>query len=160
MLVGAGCSQYARDPGRNGSRMVVVGVRADFYRRCLNYPELAAALQDRQMVLGPMTAQELRKAVTSPAEAVGLQLEAGLVELMLRDLGVSSGPARAGVGRRSYDAGAPPLLSHAVLSTWQRREGTTLTISGYRAAGGIQLSASASRTPHHEQNSCLGSVGC
>jgi WD40 repeat protein len=118
--------------------MVVMGVRADFYRRCLNYPELAAALQDRQMVLGPMTAQELRKAVTSPAKAIGLQLEAGLVELMLRDLGVSSGPARAGGGQRSYDAGALPLLSHAVLSTWQRREGATLTISGYRAAGGIQ----------------------
>ncbi|MGH3751829.1 MAG: AAA family ATPase [Pseudonocardiaceae bacterium] len=124
-------------PGGIAPAMVVVGVRADFYRRCLNYPELAAALQDRQMVLGPMTAEELREAVTSPAKAAGLQLEAGLVELLLRDLGVSGGRARAGVSRRSYDAGALPLLSHAVLSTWQRREGTTLTIAGYRAAGGI-----------------------
>jgi WD40 repeat protein len=118
--------------------MVVVGMRADFYSRCLDYPELAAALQDRQMVLGPMTVEELREAVTSPAKAVGLQLEAGLVELMLRDLGVSSARARAGIGQRTYDAGALPLLSHAVLSTWQRREGSRLTVSGYRAAGGIQ----------------------
>ncbi|MGH3774912.1 MAG: hypothetical protein ACRDRR_04130 [Pseudonocardiaceae bacterium] len=125
-------------PGGIAPALVVVGVRADFYRRCLNYPELAAALQDRQMVLGPMTAVELRAAVTSPAKAVGLHVETGLVELMLRDLGVSSGRARAGVGRRSYDAGALPLLSHAVLSTWQRRDGDTLTITGYRAAGGIQ----------------------
>ncbi|MDQ3761792.1 MAG: AAA family ATPase [Actinomycetota bacterium] len=117
--------------------MVVVGVRADFYSRCLGYPELAAALQDRQMVLGPMTAEELRKAVTSPAKAVGLKLEAGLVELMSQDLGVSSGRARAGMGQQTYDPGALPLLSHAVLSTWQRRESDTLTISGYRAAGGI-----------------------
>ncbi len=125
-------------PGGIAPAIVVVGVRADFYRRCLNYPELAAALQHRQMVLGPMTAPELRAAVTSPAKAAGLHVEAGLVELMLRDLGVCSGRARAGTGRRSYDAGALPLLSHAVLSTWQRREGATLTISGYRAAGGIQ----------------------
>ncbi|MGH3815914.1 MAG: AAA family ATPase [Pseudonocardiaceae bacterium] len=125
-------------PGGVAPALVVVGVRADFYRRCLNYPELAAALQDRQMVLGPMMAVELREAVTSPAKAVGLHVETGLVELMLRDLGVNSGRARAGVGRRSYDAGALPLLSHAVLSTWQRREGDTLTIAGYRAAGGIQ----------------------
>jgi WD40 repeat protein len=118
--------------------MVAVGVRADFYRRCLNYPELAAALQERQMVLGPMTAVELRAAVTGPAKAVGLRVEAGLVELMLRDLGSSSGQATGGVARRPYDAGALPLLSHAALSTWQRREGDTLTISGYRAAGGIQ----------------------
>ncbi|MGH3901772.1 MAG: NACHT and WD repeat domain-containing protein [Pseudonocardiaceae bacterium] len=125
-------------PDGTAPALVVVGVRADFYRRCLNYPELATALQDRQMVLGPMTAQELRMAIISPATAASLHVEAGLVELMLRDLGVSSGHVRAGIGRRSYDAGALPLLSHAVLSTWQRQESGTLTISGYRAAGGIQ----------------------
>jgi hypothetical protein len=53
-------------PGGTAPAMVAVGVRVDFYRRCLNYPELAAALQERQMVLGPMTAIELRAAVTSP----------------------------------------------------------------------------------------------
>ncbi|WP_154697248.1 hypothetical protein [Lentzea guizhouensis] len=112
---------------------VVLGVRADFYARCLDFPELAEALQSNQMVLGAMSAAEVRDAVTNPAKAAGLQLEPGLVELMLRDLGAQN--------RRSkdaYDAGALPLLSHALLVTWQRRQAGRLTIAGYRAAGGIQ----------------------
>lgn len=31
-----------------------------------------------------------------------------------------------------------PLLSHALLETWQRRRGRTLTLSGYLAAGGAR----------------------
>ncbi|HEX7308903.1 hypothetical protein [Lentzea sp.] len=112
---------------------VVLGVRADFYARCLDFPELAEALQNRQMVLGAMSAAEVRDAVTNPAKTAGLQLEPGLVDLMLRDLG-----AHNRRGKDAYDAGALPLLSHALLVTWQRRQAGRLTISGYRAAGGIQ----------------------
>ncbi|GGU47693.1 nSTAND1 domain-containing NTPase [Lentzea flava] len=112
---------------------VVLGVRADFYARCLDFPELADALQNRQMVLGAMSAAEVRDAVTNPAKAAGLQLEPGLVDLLLRDLG-----AHNRRGKDAYDAGALPLLSHALLVTWQRRQAGRLTISGYRAAGGIQ----------------------
>ncbi|MGW4211550.1 nSTAND1 domain-containing NTPase [Lentzea sp. NPDC004789] len=117
---------------------VLLGVRADFYARCLDFPELAEALQNRQMVLGAMTAAELRDAVTNPAKAAGLQLEAGLVELMLRDLGTHNRR-----GKDAYDAGALPLLSHALLVTWQRRQAGRLTIAGYRAAGGIQGAVAA-----------------
>jgi WD40 repeat protein/energy-coupling factor transporter ATP-binding protein EcfA2 len=118
----------------DGQALVVLGVRADFYGRCLDYRELAEALQDRQMVLGAMTVAELREAVARPARAVGLQLEAGLVDLMLTDLGVNT--SRNGQG--SYDAGALPLLSHALLATWQRRQAGRMTLAGYKAAGGIQ----------------------
>lgn len=31
-----------------------------------------------------------------------------------------------------------PLLSHALRRTWERREGRTLTVAGYRATGGIE----------------------
>jgi WD40 repeat protein/energy-coupling factor transporter ATP-binding protein EcfA2 len=128
---------HAACTGQNAPALVVLGVRADFYGRCLDHPELAEALQDRQMVLGPMTATELREAVNRPAKAAGLQLEAGLVELVLRDLGVHGGRTAA------YDAGALPLLSHAMLATWQRRQAGKLTISGYRAAGGIHGAVAA-----------------
>ncbi len=128
-------------PGGTAPVLVVLGVRADFYGRCLAYPELADALQDRQMVLGPMTSAELREAVSRPAKAAGLQLEPGLIELMLRDLGVRGGRPQGRQG--AYDAGALPLLSHALLATWQRRQGGKLTISGYRAAGGIQGAVAA-----------------
>ncbi|MFD9705074.1 WD40 repeat domain-containing protein [Lentzea sp. NPDC059081] len=117
---------------------VVLGVRADFYARCLDFPELAEALQNRQMVLGAMSAAEVRDAVTNPAKAAGLQLEPGLVDLVLRDLG-----AHDRRGKDAYDAGALPLLSHALLVTWQRRQAGRLTIAGYRAAGGIQGAVAA-----------------
>jgi WD40 repeat protein/energy-coupling factor transporter ATP-binding protein EcfA2 len=119
--------------------LVVLGVRADFYGQCLDYPELAEALQDRQMVLGAMTVTELRDAVIRPAKAVGLQFETGLVDLILRDLAVSRGTAKGG----RYDPGALPLLSHALLATWQRRQAGKLTIAGYRATGGIQGAVAA-----------------
>ncbi|MBB5956441.1 WD40 repeat protein/energy-coupling factor transporter ATP-binding protein EcfA2 [Saccharothrix tamanrassetensis] len=130
-------------PGGVAPALGVLGVRADFYGRCLAFPELADALQDRQMVLGPMTSAELREAVSRPAKAAGLQLEPGLIELMLRDLGVRSGRAQGRAGQGAYDAGALPLLSHALLATWQRRTAGKLTISGYRAAGGIQGAVAA-----------------
>src|SRR4029078_10418880 len=34
--------------------------------------------------------------------------------------------------------GALPLLSHALLETWRRRRGTTLTLQGYAGPGGVR----------------------
>ncbi|MFJ9853450.1 hypothetical protein [Streptomyces sp. NPDC101150] len=119
--------------------LVVLGVRADFYARCLDHPELADTLQHRHMVLGPMTASELRRAVTGPALAVGLQCESGLVELILKEVGDGHGSGKGG-----YEAGVLPLLSHALLMTWQRRRTGKLTVSGYRASGGIRGAVAAS----------------
>ncbi len=36
------------------------------------------------------------------------------------------------------EPGALPLLSHALLSTWDRRRGRTFTLDGYRASGGVR----------------------
>ncbi|MFH9005773.1 hypothetical protein ACH4E5_21405 [Streptomyces afghaniensis] len=116
--------------------VVVLGIRADFYEQCLRYPELADALQHRHMVLGPLTTAELREAVTGPAKAVGLELEPGLAELIVREVS-ADGP------RGAHDSGVLPLLSHALLATWQRRKGGRLTLAGYRAAGGIQGAVAA-----------------
>jgi WD40 repeat protein len=116
--------------------LVVLGIRADFYEECLGYPELADALQHRHMVLGPLTTAELREAVTGPAKAVGLELEPGLAELIVREVS-ADGP------RGAHDAGVLPLLSHALLVTWQRRKAGRLTLAGYRAAGGIQGAVAA-----------------
>ncbi|MFG2211295.1 AAA family ATPase [Streptomyces sp. NPDC048638] len=116
--------------------LVILGIRADFYEQCLGYPELADALQHRHMVLGPLTTTELREAVTGPAKAVGLELEPGLAELIIREVSVD-GPGG------THDAGVLPLLSHALLATWQRRKAGRLTLAGYRAAGGIQGAVAA-----------------
>ncbi len=123
-------------PGDPPPAIVLVGLRADFYNQCLAFPELAEALQDRHMLLGPMTSAQLRDTVAGPAKSVGLRLEAGLLELLIRDVGIRVGRTRAGE-QTTYEAGLLPLLSHALLTTWQHRRSGKLTITGYRAAGGI-----------------------
>jgi len=109
--------------------LVVFALRADCYGQCMRYAPLLAALQQRQILVAPMTADELRDAIEKPASAGGYVLEPGLTGLLLRDLR-SGDPALAGES-------ALPLLSYALLSTWQRREGRELTMAGYQAAGGI-----------------------
>ncbi|MFD0266348.1 helix-turn-helix domain-containing protein [Streptomyces sp. NPDC127106] len=119
--------------------VVVLGLRADFSGNCLDLPELAAVFADGLFVLPPMSVSELKEAVARPAEHAGLGLEPGLLPLLLRDAGVRDGLADAdGAGRAAAPAGALPLVSHALLATWQRREGSMLTVAGYEHTGGIR----------------------
>ncbi|GAA2683496.1 MULTISPECIES: AAA family ATPase [Actinosynnema] len=105
----------------------VLGMRADFYPDALRWPLLATALQDHQVTVAPMTEDETRRAITAPAALAGLEVENGLVDLLLRDL-APSGPHRAG---------ALPLLSHVLLATWERAGGATLGVADYAATGGV-----------------------
>ena len=116
--------------------VVVVAVRADFYAPCANDPHLRTALEDNPLVVGPMSDTELREAILYPAREVGLDVEPGLVELLLRDLVGTAGTADTS-GMTSYEAGRLPLLAHALRATWQQRHGHTLTVEGYRSTGGI-----------------------
>lgn len=113
---------------------VVVGVRADFYGHCGQYPELTAALHRAQLLLGPMTADELRRAITEPAARAGASLETALVARLISD--VAGQPA------------ALPLVSHVLAETWARRRGVVLSLAGYLDAGGVEhaLARSAERT--------------
>ena len=117
----------------SGTTLVVLGLRADFYGHALRYPELARSLQDRQIVVGPMSAGQLRRAIAEPARKAGLDIEDGLVELLLADMR----PAGA-LGAAGHETGALPLLSHALLATWERSRGSRLTVAGYQASGGIR----------------------
>ena len=114
--------------------LVILSLRADFYGHALRYPELAAALQGRQVVLGPMTAGQVRSAITEPARLARLDVEEGLVGLLLRDLA----PAGSAGTLVAYEPGALPLLSHALLATWEHSRGGTLTVADYLASGGIK----------------------
>jgi WD40 repeat protein/class 3 adenylate cyclase len=110
------------DRAEQGTR-VLIALRADFYGHCAAYPRLAAALSDHQVLVGPMSEEELRSAVERPAEHAGLLLEPGVVEGIVRDV----------IG----EPGALPLLSHALLETWKRRSGRMLTLLGYLQSGGV-----------------------
>ncbi|AQZ65508.1 High-affnity carbon uptake protein Hat/HatR [[Actinomadura] parvosata subsp. kistnae] len=107
------------------SAAVVIAVRGDFFARCAAYPGLLETMR-RPEIVAPMTPAELRRAIEEPAVRSGLSLEPGLTELILEDV-----QALAGADDLL------PLLSHALLATWQRRSGGVLTMAGYRAAGGV-----------------------
>jgi WD40 repeat protein len=107
----------------NSRVRVVLGVRADFYPRCAQYPALVEALRDAQVLLGPMSTEELRQAISRPAAAAGCTVEGALLARVVADA-----------------AGQPnalPLVSHALRQTWRHRRGNTLTVTGYEATGGI-----------------------
>ncbi|GAA5171406.1 hypothetical protein GCM10023321_69930 [Pseudonocardia eucalypti] len=112
---------------------VVLGLRADFYPNCMDHPELVASLRGGHLPLGPMTEAELRDAIARPARAVGLEVEPGLTEIMLRDLGLAAESA----GDRQRHATTLPLLSHALRATWAERTEDRLTHAGYARTGGI-----------------------
>src|SRR6266851_4958425 len=119
----------------SGPAVVVLALRADFYDRALSHPGLSRALQQRQVVVGPMTWEQVRRAIVEPARKARLDVDDGLVELLLRDLAPAAGggnPPGAGP-----EPGVLPLLSHALLATWQNGHGGSLTVTDYQASGGI-----------------------
>jgi WD40 repeat protein len=103
---------------------VVLGIRADFYSRCAEHPDLVEALRDGQILVGPMQAEQLRAAITRPAVRASLMVETALVSTIVSEM----------VGR----PGALPLMSHALVETWRRRRGCTLTLADYEATGGVE----------------------
>ncbi|PZG48846.1 hypothetical protein C1I98_12410, partial [Spongiactinospora gelatinilytica] len=58
--------------GPDDRARVVLGLRADFYAHCARHGVLVEALQDGQVLVGPMNAGELREVVTRPAAVAGL----------------------------------------------------------------------------------------
>jgi hypothetical protein len=129
------------DDPRRGLALAVCGLRADFYAQCVSgYPELRRSLQADQVVLGPMSGEELQQAIRFPAEAAGLEVESGLTDLLLADLRTGRDQHDSDGGDRAddYDAGRLPLLAHALRATWQQRHGSVLTVDGYRDTGGIE----------------------
>ena len=109
-------------PPRTGPTVVLV-VRSDFLDDCAGHPDLAPLVAEGVHLVGPMSPDGAAGGDRQPARRAGLRLEAGLVELILRDA--------------AGEAGALPHLSHALVETWLRREGATLTVAGYEASGGI-----------------------
>jgi len=127
-----------------GATTVVIALRADFYDHLAPYVALREAVAKHQEYIGPMSADELRLAIEEPARRGGWEFVPGLVDLMLHDVG-------AGAGQQP-EPGALPLLSHALLETWKRRRGNTMTMRGYNEAGGVRgaIARTAETVFYHE----------
>ncbi len=114
-------ARAAADP--EGRAVVVVALRADFYGRFAQYPGLAELLGANHVLVGPMQASELRRAVELPAGRVGLRVEPELADSLVDDV--------------EGEPGALPLLSTALLELWQKRQDNALTLAAYRESGGV-----------------------
>ena len=107
-----------------GRRRVALAIRADRFGDLAELPGFASLAERGLVLLGPLDEEALREVIEGPAREAALLLEPGMVDVLLQDV--------------RDDPGALPLLSHALRETWERREGRTLTVEGYRSSGGIR----------------------
>lgn len=104
-------------------RNIAIALRADHLADLAAHPDFLRLLERGLYLVGGLGEEGLAQTIEAPARQAGLVVEAGLVDLLVREV--------------KDDPGALPLLSHVLLETWRRREGNTLTVAGYRASGGI-----------------------
>jgi WD40 repeat protein/class 3 adenylate cyclase len=102
---------------------VILTMRADFYDRPLLYKRFGDLVGARTQAVTPLSADELERAISGPAERAGVVLEPGLVAQMVTDVG--------------GEPGALPLLQYALTELFEQRRGSTMTLDGYRAIGGV-----------------------
>jgi len=105
-----------------GIRVVLV-VRADFFGLLAGHPELARRSGPATVLVGPPDERELRRIITEPAARVGLRVEPALADLIVAE--VRDRP------------GLLPVLSTALVRTWERRDADVLSVACYRAGGGV-----------------------
>ena len=108
----------------DGPTTIAIAMRADFYGRCAAHRALAALLASHQILVGPMDAEELRRAIELPAHRTDLTVEEQLTDSLVTDT----------VGQ----PGALPLLSTALLELWTHRRDRTLRLDAYLRAGGVE----------------------
>ena len=100
---------------------VVITLRADFYDKPLHYPEFGELVRRRMETILPLSANELQRAISKPAEQVGVTFEEGLVATIVSEI--------------HYQPGALPLLQYALTELFDNREGRCLTDRAYEHIG-------------------------
>ena len=113
------------DATANTRLSVVLTLRGDFFGRAItDYRPLSDRVQGAQVNLGPMKREELRLAIQEPAKKVGLTFEAGLVDLILEQVG--------------DEPGHLPLVEFVLRRLWEDRQGGQLHHAAYKAMGELQ----------------------
>jgi WD40 repeat protein len=106
-----------------GRLRVIVTIRADFYDRPLQYEALGELMRQQTEVVLPLSAADLQRAITGPAQRVGVKLEPGLVQAIVDAVGEQPGTL--------------PLLQYALTELFERRNGRVLTLQAYEQIGGV-----------------------
>ena len=103
---------------------VAIGLRADFYGACAEHPGSPTPWPPTRCCSAPWPPTSSGGPSPSRPTRAGLKIEPGLVDVL--------------VAKVAGEPGALPLLSHALRSTWEVRDGRTLTLEGYRSTGGVE----------------------
>jgi WD40 repeat protein/class 3 adenylate cyclase len=104
--------------------VVVATLRGDFYAHLAVHPELADLFAQNHVLLGPMSPDELRRAIELPARRAGVHVESALTDALVADV--------------EGEPGGLPLLSTALVELWSARDGAWLTFETYEATGGVR----------------------
>ena len=111
---------------------IIVAIRGDFLEQCAKYSEIADLINRTQpttYLVEPLSASELKAAITKPAQHHGVTFEHGLVSAMVKDV--------------LNQPGALPLLQYALWQLWKeciekpQSSQPLLTWEGYRRIGEV-----------------------
>jgi uncharacterized protein YjbI with pentapeptide repeats len=104
---------------------LILGMRIDFLGKCFeqDYHGLGKLIEANLITVSPLNPEQLQRAITEPAKKANLELEAGLVEQMLKDGG--------------NQPGSLPLVQDTLTELWQQRVDNSLKLSVYVKLGGI-----------------------
>jgi len=104
---------------------VVLTLRGEFFGHALQHRALADRLQGADILVAPMTREELELAVREPAKKVGLGFEPPeLADQILKDVG--------------DEPGRLPLLQFVLRELWERARGSALLQKDYQEMGGVE----------------------
>jgi WD40 repeat protein/uncharacterized caspase-like protein/energy-coupling factor transporter ATP-binding protein EcfA2 len=99
---------------------VIITLRGDFINECLNLSEIAPLMEQNE-ILVPVKSSRLedkqyRQIIAQPAQQVGLEVEEGLMAILLEEL----------------KDGSLPLLQYALEELWHKRSQGKLTLKDYQ----------------------------
>lgn len=115
----------------DGSSVVVVfGLRADFYQNAIGEDVFVRGLGDSPVVVGRLGPTEVADVIVEPARKAGMTVDDALLRALTKEFEPRGSTF-------AHDQGALPMLSHALLSTWQLAKGNKLTVDDYHATGGL-----------------------
>jgi len=113
--------RLAADPD---AAVVVLTIREDYYGRCAAYPDLDALLAANHVLVGPMSPEELHRAIEMPARRAGLRVESSLSDSLVEEV--------------ADEPGGLPLLSTTLVELWLHRDDGWLRTEAYRRTGGVR----------------------
>ncbi|MBD2341790.1 CHAT domain-containing protein [Calothrix sp. FACHB-156] len=103
---------------------LLITLRADFLGKAMSYQPLGKALQDYPpSLLVPMSRKELEGAIIQPAARFSVELEEGLVNKLIDDVGSGEGSL--------------PLQQFALTQLWGKQRPGLLTHQAYTEIGGV-----------------------